>query len=534
MLGLPGRDKAATSMRSHLRKVALTPFTAGGKAVDARGQGAWSRRARLMLRHTWLLVTGACLLIGGLAALSFYYASRPTTLTFALPGGNPEDVRLVQTLAQQFAKDRAPVRLQPMTVDGPLQSAAALDAGKADLAIVRGDLAMPSKGLAVAVLRENVAVMIVPAAGSPAKAKPAGKPKAKPKKIDKIEDLPGHRIGVIGRTGGVNNVEVLNVVLRQYEIAPDKVTVVPISADDVGAALRKDPVDVIFAVGPVSSRFIAEAIAAASTAKQHPRFLAIGASEAIANRLPAYESTELKEGVFGGKHPLPDDSVETIAFRHYIVARRSVSESKIADFTRLLFSIRQTLKQDIPAVALIEKPDTDKDAVVQSHPGAAAYLDNDQKTFFDRYSDLLYWGMILMGFVGSAVTWLTSYTRADDRVRRMREIEHLLDIVAAAHRADSIEELDRLRAEADAVLKKTLQQVEYNNLDESALMAFSLALDQAQLAIADRRSTLASRRMQQTIEAGALESPHGEPAGPPSGSSEVAPLRLALKTADQG
>ena len=30
------------------------------------------------------------------------------------------------------------------------------------------------------------------------------------------------------------------------------------------------------------------------------------------------------------------------------------------------------------------------------HPGAAAYLDGELKTFFDRYSDLLYWGLMAM------------------------------------------------------------------------------------------------------------------------------------------
>ena len=31
-----------------------------------------------------------------------------------------------------------------------------------------------------------------------------------------------------------------------------------------------------------------------------------------------------------------------------------------------------------------------------AHPGAAAYLDGELKTFFDRYSELLYWGLMLV------------------------------------------------------------------------------------------------------------------------------------------
>lgn len=525
-------------MKLSLQKLFIAPFAVGGKAP--RSQRAWSRRAHLMLRHTALLIIGACLLVAGLAAGAFYFASRPTSLTFAVPGGNPEDVRLIQALTQQFARDRATVRLRPIIAATPQQSAAMIDSGKADLAIVRADLPMPKQGLAVAILRQNVAVLIVPAAGSPAKSttKAAGKgAKAKAKKtekIEKIEDLAGHRVGVIARPGGTNNLEVLNIILKQYEIAPEKLTIVGLDADNVGAAVRKNPVDVIFAVGPVSSKFIADAVAAASTPKDQPTFLAIGASEAIASHLPVYESTEIKEGVFGGKKPLPDDTVATIAFNHYIVARKGASDSEIGDFTRHLFGVRQGLAKEFPAIAKIEKPDTDKDATVQAHPGAAAYLDNDQKTFFDRYGDLLYWGLMVMSFFGAGVTWLTSYAKADDRVRRMHVIDHLLDVVKGARTAETVEELEKLRIDADAVLKKTLQQVEHNDLDEAALMAFSLALDQAQLAISDRRSMLTSRAMQATIETGSADTPENQKTSTEQASAEIAQLRMALKTAEQG
>lgn len=520
-------------MRSSLQKMLLSPFAIGGRAFGPGSQRAWTHRARLMLRHTWLLILGTILLIAGVAAAAFYISSRPTVLTFAVPGTNSDDVHLAQAIAQQLARDHASIRLRTTTVTGPAESAAAIDGGTSDLAIVRADLQMPKRGLAVAVLRQNVVVMIVPAAGSEAKAKPAKGAKAKAKKIEKIEDLPGHRIGVVGRGGG-NNAEVLNVILRQYDIPADKVAIVPITGDDVRAALRKNPVDVIFTVGPVTSRYFTDAITASSTAKAQPTFLSIGAAEAISTRLPVYESTELKEGVFGGKKPLPDDTVETIAFNHYIVARKGLSESKVADFTRYLFGVRQSLKQDVPAIAKIEKPDTDKDAAVPAHPGAAAYFDNDQKTFFDRYSDLLYWGMVLMGFAGSAVTWLASYARADERLRRMRVIEHLLDVMRSARTAQTLEEVENLRIDVDDVLKKTLQQVERDDLDQAALSAFSLALDQAQLAISDRRATLTSRGMQAQIETGQSGFSGDPPPGAPSISAAITPLRPNMKTADQG
>ena len=184
-------------------------------------------------------------------------------------------------------------------------------------------------------------------------------------------------------------------------------------------------------------------------ARKPPTFLAINAAEAIAEREPVYESGEIKAGAFGGSPQRPEESVDTIEVHHFIVARKSLSEQVAADFTKHLFAIRQTLATEMPSAAKIEKPDTDKDAAVPVHPGAAAYLDGELKTFFDRYSDLLYWGLMAMSVLGSGFAGLLSYSKADDRVRKLHTLERLLQIAKAARSADSIKALDALQAEID-------------------------------------------------------------------------------------
>jgi len=455
-----------------------------------------SRRARLSLsmRQAFFIIPFVLFLLIGAAGIALYFSSATATLRFAVGPPGSEDARLVQALAQQFIREHASIRLIPVVTDGPGGAARALDDGQAELAIVRRDIAYPQAGQAVAELRESDVVIIVPAAGSLAnggvKAAPqkqsAKAKKAKP--IEKIEDLEGRRVGVVGRSPA--NTEVLNVILKQYQIAPDKVTIVELDPRDIAGSLRGVPVDAIVAIGPVAGPVIADAIAASTRGKSMPTLLKIGASEAIAAHHLVYEATEIKAGVLGGQSLLPEESVETISVKHYIVALKSLRENTVADFTRLLFAARQTLAGEYPVLAKIEKPDTDRDAAVPAHPGAAAFLNNDQKTFFDKYSDYLYFGLMLMSGIGSGLAWLASYARADDRVKRLKILDRLLDIVKAARAAQSVGELVKLREEADGILGQTIRQVEANRLDESALMAFSLALDQAQLAISDRRATL--------------------------------------------
>jgi TRAP-type uncharacterized transport system substrate-binding protein len=452
-------------------------------------------RTRLMLRHTWLVTIGGGLALVGLGAAAFYFASQPTTLRIAVGPPNSDDLRAIQSVAQHFARERAAIRLRLIVKDGPVQSSAALDAGEADVAVVRRDRAMPQTGQAVAILRRNVVVLVAPPPAPPAlatpKAKRAKKNSAKEeevKKLEKIEELAGKRIAVIGRTEA--NVNLLNVILKQYEIAPDKVEVIQLGTTDVGPAIRDSKVDAIMAVGPLSSRITADVIAAASREREAPSFLAIDTSEAIAQRYPVYESTEIPAGAFGGAPPRPAEAVETIGVSHYIVAHRSLGESAVGEFARLLFVARQALSTDVPAVSKIEPPETDKDAAVAVHPGAAAYIDGEQKSFFDRYDNWIYYGLMLLSFVGSAMVWLMNYSKAGDRVQKLHALDQLMDLIRAARNAPDVDALEQLQAKADDILQRTIQQVENNRLDQAALQALALALEQTRRAIADRRTVL--------------------------------------------
>ena len=81
---------------------------------------------------------------------------------------NSEDTRVVQSIAAQLAREQFNIRLQTKVLDGgPPAAAAAIDNGQADLAVVRRDAGMPKNGQAVAILRKNVVVFIVPSAAEP-------------------------------------------------------------------------------------------------------------------------------------------------------------------------------------------------------------------------------------------------------------------------------------------------------------------------------------------------------------------------------
>src|SRR4029079_15984520 len=134
--------------------------------------------------------------------------------------------------------------------------------------------------------------------------------------------------------------------------------------------------------------------------------------------------------------------IKTISFSHHIVARRGIAESTIAIFTRQLFAARQNLKNEFPLAAKIETPDTDKDATLPVHPGAAAFVDGEEKTFLDRYRDYIWWALMALSAMGSAGAWFAGYLKKDERSNNSSVRERLLDMLAKARRSEAAEELD--------------------------------------------------------------------------------------------
>lgn len=481
-------------MRKHRLRTLLGARTAAREVaqLDTLEQ-EFEHRLRIMLRHRWLVLISATLLVIGLSAAAFYFLAQPARFRIAVGPAGSDDTRLVQFLAAKFARDKAPVRLRIVVTENSAQSAAALDLGKADLAVVRHDLAFPRNGQVVAVLRKNYAVLF--AAGEPLDATlPDKTRKTKPPKIEKIEDLAGKRIGVVGRSQA--NVELLKVILDQYEVPFGQVKIVILPVSDVAAAIRNERPDAILAVGPLSSRITTDAIAALAAItpnRTSPTFLSIGSSEAIAERFPAYESGEIAKGAFGGAPSRPGEEIETVMVSHYIVAANSASEAAIGDLARLLLSSRQTLSSELLGFAKIEKPDTDKDANVAVHPGAKAYFDDEQKTFFDKYGDHLFWLFMVVPLLGSGAAGIASYMKAGERTHHMRLLNKLLDVARRARRIESMQALDKLQAEVDDLVIQTVHRAERSALGESPQLSFVLAIEQARFAIADRRAILIGR-----------------------------------------
>ena len=440
-------------------------------------------RPRRKRKNYSLLVLAAGIFLFGVAAGSVYYVLRPVTLRIAVGPPGSEDHKLVQLLAQTFARDGSAIRLTPIATPGAADSIALFNAGKTDLAVARGDLNLPANAESVAILRKNVVVLWSPS-GLAAK----GSKKPPTSKIKSLDELVGHRVGVIGRTQA--NVTLLRVILTEAGINPDKVAVTQFATDQIAAMARDPAIDAFMTVGPLNSKITVDAINATAIARGEPKFLPIEVSETISKKHPIYESEEIPGSIFSSSPARPDDKVETVSVNHLIIAPKALSDTSVAGFARQLFTARQQLARELPSAAQIEKPDTDKDAALPAHQGAAAYIDGNERTFLEKYTDYLWGAILLFSGLGSVWAWLQHYWKRDEREQYAEHRDNLLDLISRVRQAETAEQLSDMQSAADGVLREALDCYDDGAIEDGDLSVIGLALEQFHHAVTDRRVTI--------------------------------------------
>jgi TRAP transporter TAXI family solute receptor len=432
----------------------------------------------------FLLIAAALLIFAAIAGAAFLL-SRPTTLRIAVGPAGSDDQKLIVNLAQTFINEGSPVRLTVISTAGSIESLGLLAAGDADLAVGRADEEIPKGAGSVAILRKNVVVLWTPS-GAPKK----GAKKDSKSKIKEIGDLDGHRIGVLGRTAV--NVALLKVILSESGLNPDKVTISRFSISQITDMVKDPSIDAFMTVGPLDSKITTDAITTTARLRGEPTFIPIDVSEALAHKHPLYESEEIPGSSFTTSPARPDDTVDTVSVNHLIVAPKSLSESAVGAFTRALFNVRPALVREDPAASKIQKPDTDKDAAIPAHAGAAAYIDGTERTFLDKYSDYFWGGILLLSVFGSGAAWLRHYMKRDERNITTLHRDKLLAAIAQVRKSDSVEELDSLQEEADEFLRETLECYDDGAIEEGDLSAYGLVLEQFHHAVVDRRAVIAA------------------------------------------
>jgi TRAP-type uncharacterized transport system substrate-binding protein len=108
----------------------------------------------------FVLLAGIVGLACGAGLLAYRYYARPVTLSVAVGSFDGEAAKAMSAIASQLVSTNAPVRLRVIDTGTALEAAKTFSAGKADLAVVRGDVGDLSQAQAVVIVSHVVVLVI--------------------------------------------------------------------------------------------------------------------------------------------------------------------------------------------------------------------------------------------------------------------------------------------------------------------------------------------------------------------------------------
>jgi TRAP-type uncharacterized transport system substrate-binding protein len=434
-----------------------------------------------LLRREGYFLAGT-ILLALFAAIAFWF-TRPTPLTVAVGPRHGTEMRLMQAYARALVRAHEDIRLHIVPYDDVRDSAAALQAGKADLAVVRPDAALPDNGLTIAILHDAAVILAAPAGSG----------------IAALPDLAGKRLGVVLQHDA--DVPLLRHILDFYSLTGGEdgtgVTLVPVDASGVADAYAASRIDAVAVIATPATALAAGVVNATAAADREGKvaFLPVPDGEALTQRLPELQTMELAAGTFGGRPKRPEDAVSTVGTSYRLVAREGLSRDVASSVTQHLFELRSRIARSARSANLMKAPDFE-DAVgatsarLPNHPGAVDYFQREQQTFFDRYEDAIYLIAFCGGGLGSAFAWLAQRLARKQREATDMALDRLIDLLTEAREAGTSADLDALALEIEALVVRVVRHTRRKTVDSRTMGALMLALDAARAAVADRRRSL--------------------------------------------
>ena len=418
-----------------------------------------------------VLLAGLAAVALGASLVAYRYYSKPVTLSLAVGSFDGEAAKLASLIAGRLDAAKSSVRIKVVPTDSVLDSAKLFAAGKTDLAIVRADVGDLSQARSVVLVNKSV-LMILALPGSG---------------LTSIEKLKGHTLGVVG---GEINQSMVDALTKEYDLA-GKVTFRNIAPADVPRAIQSKQASAFLVVIPISEKYLALVRRFFNDNRNaFPTLIPVESAGAIADVAGAYESFDIPQGTLRGNPPVPDADLTTLRVGSYLVANKSLDADLITDLTQALINARNDLVRDQPLLAGLTAPDTDPDAYVAVHPGAAAYFNGTQQSFMDKYSNWIYLTPMVLGALASIFAAAWRFLGIERPEPEEMTIKTLFALPRRIREVNSDAELTEIENQVEAALEAEMANAirSENPQDMSTLVSLAHrledAIDRRRLAIA--------------------------------------------------
>jgi TRAP-type uncharacterized transport system substrate-binding protein len=360
-------------------------------------------------------------------------------LKLATAETSTEDRQAATALIGLFSAQHPRVRIKTVLAPDRLGTAAALDRGETQLALVRADAA-PQDGQTLVITRRDAAVFIAPGGSH----------------VESVTKLRGETVALLD--GRKLDAHLLDLILTHYGVPPEGVRREVLAVDQLTDAARHHRIGAVFVVAPVGSKVWLPLYTALRKGSGAPRTFEVDEAAAIVREHPILSTIDVPKGAFVGSIPAPNDDITTLSVSHRLVARSRMPDWLAGEITREVLTGKPKLVAMDDDLGGIEAPDTDdKVQALPIHPGAAAYLSGSLPSLSDQAQSMAYWlGLVLSAIASLSATGLALHHRYRPR-RPPTRVLRLLEIWLTARTADA-EELAPLETEADAIVEAVIRE----------------------------------------------------------------------------
>ncbi|MBR0873755.1 C4-dicarboxylate ABC transporter substrate-binding protein [Bradyrhizobium tropiciagri] len=433
----------------------------------ARATVAKSNRAQIILFSLLTVLLTAATVWGGRIWLR-----NSEMLVFAVGEANGPEAKFAAKLETVLKNNSSRLRLKIAPNPDNTRALAQFDRRDAALAILRTDAKVPPRARALAILEHDLVLVLSPGG----------------KKIKSLTELKRKKIAVIG--DGDNSVAFVRSAL---EIADS-----PDAAQRVQQAPANTPFDKLFASGfsAVIAIEHASRIIKDKSYEQYARrsggftLNPIDAAKALARKYPAISEETVSTGMLSSSPAIPDDELDTIGLEWLLVAQSRMPTTTASELARIIYENKAELALSDGFASKIEPAETDKDAFIIAHPGAAEYINDDTKSFMDRYSDMMYLGAAALSIIGTIFAAIYAKITRIAPKRASELAGAILGIGERVEHATCVEHLDELQDELEAILRRAVVGLRDGSVSSDGLDTFKLGYELVRDEIALRRDHL--------------------------------------------
>lgn len=416
-----------------------------------------------------LLVVAGIVVAVIVAAFFYYYQARTQTIIIATNEEGSQSHQFVSALQKVATSVEPRLNIKIVQTNGSIEIMNLMKESKADFGVVQLDALTTPDLDTVAFLYPQVYHLIVHTDSD----------------IQSFADLRNRTIATSDMGGGTYNS--LLSLLNYYGMDPESVTILPISdGAEREAAFRNGKVDAIFRVTTLGSTSVREFFRSTDA-----RLISFDQFEAMRLFSPTLFKYVIPGGTYRAAEPvIPEADMQTVGVPTVLVVRDKVSSSIVRTLTRILFENKNDIAAINPIGAFTSMPDASQSIVPHLHPGALAYYNRDQPSFFDRYYNQISLLATLVPLLASVYFAFRAFLLTRQRDRAYRYNIQMASLLTQLMSSPSASRAKKTELQLLQLLEDVINDMNKGDVDVSDLQAFSFVWDKAMEAVRYREARL--------------------------------------------